>query len=346
MINISIALWGGFSFIFLVLSLIPIYWLVKREKKNRTLLISDLLITGQIFIGSLFLVGASAFYQQYQYTRNKDKGLNTENIWQIDLGFNAAYEKNPDQYVQILKSSPYISEVTTLTNPIFSTLRQYYCSYITRLPIYGEGDNYTDANVVVVEPNFLSFFGMRMESGEWLSENGEPEYVVNKTGAEIINLATDFSKGEVTPEKQFQYLPDIMKELNIADIYMSRIFLTLAIVCILISSLGIYLLVALSTEQRKKEMAVRIINGAVFVDILKLFLNRYFVLTLIANALSLPLGYLFVYRWLQTYAYHFELSFLMFVLVLLITIMIVVLSVAIQVTRVLKMNPVENLKSE
>lgn len=424
LINISIALWGGFSFIFLVLSLIPIYWLVKREKKNRTLLISDLLITGQIFIGSLFLVGASAFYQQYQYTRNKDKGLNTENIWQIDLGFNAAYEKNPDQYIQILKNSPYISEVTTLTNPIFSTLRQYYCSYITRLPIYGEGDNYTDANVVVVESNFLSFFGMRMESGEWLSENGESEYVINKTGAEIINLATDFSKiydipeaggsqfrisgilkdyhyfpiqyplektffhiptereknnlllktpyiyikvtpenrdwglafakqhykdfskGEVTPEKQFQYLPDIMKELNIADIYMSRIFLTLAIVCILISSLGIYLLVALSTEQRKKEMAVRIINGAVFVDILKLFLNRYFVLTLIANALSLPLGYLFVYRWLQTYGYHFELSFLMFVLVLLITIMIVVLSVAIQVTRVLKMNPVENLKSE
>ncbi|WP_019541361.1 ABC transporter permease [Proteiniphilum acetatigenes] len=277
---------------------------------------------------------------------------------------------------------------------------------------------------MVVEPNFLSFFGMRMESGEWLSENEIPQYVINQTGAEMINLPADFSKiydipeaggaqfhisgilkdyhyfpiqyplektffhipsereranlllktpyiyikiipenkdraltfakqhykdfskGEVTPEKQFQYLPDIMRELNVADIYMSRIFLTLALICILISSLGIYLLVALSTEQRKKEMAIHIINGAAFIDILKLFLDRYLVLALMANALSLPLGYLFVHRWLQTYAYHFQLSFLMFVLVLLITIMIVILSVAIQVTRVLKMNPAEVVKSE
>lgn len=424
LINISIALWGGFSFIFLVLSMIPIYFLVKRKREERKLSISDLLITGQIFIGSLFLVAAFAFYLQYQYTRNKDKGLDPENIWQINLGFDAAHEKDPDHYVRILKSSPYINEVTTFTNPIFSTWRQYYCSYITQLPVYGEEDDQANANIVAVEPNFLSFFGMRMESGEWLSEDGIPQYVINQTGAEMINLPADFSKvydipgsdgnrfrisgvlkdyhyfpiqyplektffhiptesekanlllktpyiymkvipenkeralafakqhykdfskEEVAPEKQFQYLPEIMRELNVADIYMSRIFLTLAVICILISSLGIYLLVALSTEQRKKEMAVRIINGAAFTDILKLFLNRYLVLTLMANALSLPLGYLFVHRWLQTYAYHFQLSFLMFVLVLLITIVIVVLSVAIQVTRVLKMNPAEVVKSE
>ncbi len=424
LINMAFSLWGIFSFIFLVLSLIPIFFLVKRKREERKISISDLLITGQIFIGSLFLVAAFAFYLQYQYTRNKDKGLDPENIWQIDLGFNASHEKDPDHYVRILKGSPYINEVTALTNPVFSTLRQYYCSYITQLPIHGEEDDQANANVVVVEPNFLSFFGMRMELGEWLSEDGVPQYVINHTGAEMINLTTgfskvydspavgrspfrisgilkdyhyfpiqyplektffhipterekaelllktpyiyikvtpenkehalafakyhykDFSKEEVAPEKQFQYLPDIMRELNIADIYMSRIFLTLALICILISSLGIYLLVALSTEQRKKEMAIRIINGAAFADILKLFLNRYLVLALMANALSLSLGYLFVHRWLQTYAYHFQLSFLMFVLVLLITIMIVILSVAIQVTRVLRMDPAEVVKSE
>lgn len=424
LINISFSLWGVCSSLFLLLSLMPVYFLVKRKTKERKFSISDLLIIGQIFIGSLFLVAAFAFYFQYQYTRNKDKGLDPENIWQIDVGFVAAHEKNPDHYVRILRNSPYIDEVTTLTAPIFSTLRQYYCSYVTSLPIYGEEDDQATDNIVVVEPNFLSFFGMRMESGEWLSEDGIPQYVINQTGAEMINLTTDFSKvydssgtdrsrfrisgilkdyhyfpiqyplektffhipterekaelvlktpyiyikvapenkehalafakqhyqdfskDEVAPGKQFQYLPDIMRELNVADIYMSRIFLTLALVCILISSLGIYLLVALSTEQRKKEMAIRIINGAAFTDILKLFLNRYLVLTLMANIVSLSLGYLFVYRWLQTYAYHFQLSFLMFVLVLLVTIIIVFFSVTTQVIRVLKMNPAEVVKSE
>ena len=155
----------------------------------------------------------------------------------------------------------------------------------------------------------------------------------------------DFSKDKVAPEKQFQYLPDVMEELNIADIHMSRIFLALALTCIIISSLGIYLLVALSTEQRKKEIAIRLINGATYPDILKLFLRRYLVLTLLANMVSLPLGYLFVHQWLQTYAYHFSLSPLLFVLVLLITLAIVALSVAIQVSRVLKMNPAEVVKT-
>lgn len=424
LINMAFLLWSGIGGIFLVMSMVPVYFLVKRSRDERKFTVSDLLITGQIFIGSLFLVGAFAFYSQYQYTQKKDKGLDPENIWQIDLGFEAAHEKDPEQYARILENSPYINEVTTLTNPIFSTLRQYYCSYITRLPINEEEGEQANANIVAVEPNFLSFFGMRMETGEWLADDGIPQYVINRTGAGMSNLSADFnkvydipgsdgnqfrisgvlkdyhyfpiqyplektffhipsesekanlllktpyiyikatpenkgkalafakqhykdfSKEEIIPEYQFRYLPEIMKELNIADIHMSRIFLTLAVISILISSLGIYLLVALSTEQRKKEMAIRIINGATFVDILKLFLNRYLVLTGVANALSLPLGYLFVHRWLQTYAYHFHLSVLMFLFVLLAIVVIVILSVAIQVKRVLRMNPAEVVKGE
>ncbi len=418
-----LAFWVS-STLFLILSAIPVWLLVKRKTSKGSGLFSALLIAGQVFIGSLFLIGAYAFYSQYHYTRDKDKGIVPENIWQIDIGFEAPYEKDPDQYIQLLRSSPYISDVTSLTIPVLSTLRQYYCSYVTRLSMNDErGDNAED-NVLMVEPNFLSFFGLQMKSGEWVSESGISEYVINETGAGMVDVGedfsktyegpdsqgkpfrvtgilkdyhyfpiqyplektffhvlpeetkaklflktpyiyikvlpgneeqalafaklhyADFSKGAVSPEKQFQYLPGIMEELNSADIHMSRIFLTLAITCILISSLGIYLLVALSTEQRRKEIAIRLINGASFADILKLFLGRYLVLTLIANTLSLPLGYLLVRRWLQTYAHHFTLSIGLFVLVLLITILIVVVSVAIQVAQVLRMNPVEVVKSD
>ena len=119
------------------------------------------MITGQVFIGSLFLIGALSFYTQYQFTRNKDKGIVTENIWQIDLGYESVYERDADPYIQMLKSSPYISDVTVLTSPIFSTLRQYYCSYIIQLPLQGETDDQAEANVVMVEPNFLSFLECR-----------------------------------------------------------------------------------------------------------------------------------------------------------------------------------------
>lgn len=424
LIVIGIGSYWIISFIFLILSILPIYGLMKRTKNDVSAVLRDALIVGQIFIGGLFLVAAFAFYSQFRYTQNKDKGIKTENIWQIDLGFETSWEKDYMPFIEQLKQSPYIEDVTTLTNPIFSSLRHYYCSYITRLPIQGKDDNYSDDNIVVVEPNFFSFFGLRMQQGEWLSDKGIPEYVINETGAKLINLENDFSKvyeftetdgqqfrisgimkdfhyfpmqyplektffhvssqeekenlllktpyiyirvrpehkqqalnftrkqyndfskDEVAPNKQIQYLPNMLLELNAADINMSRIFLLLAIICILISSLGIYSLVALASKQRKKEIAIRKINGAKFRDILSLFLKRYLVLTIISNMVALPLGFLFVNRWLETYAYHFKLTIGLFVLVLIITTSIVVVSVAQQVRRTIKMNEAEVVKSE
>ncbi|OPZ29012.1 MAG: FtsX-like permease family protein [Bacteroidetes bacterium ADurb.BinA174] len=424
LIVIGIGSYWIISFIFLILSILPIYGLMKRTNNDVSAVLRDALIVGQIFIGGLFLVAAFAFYSQFRYTQNKDKGIKTENIWQIDLGFETSWEKDYMPFIEHLKQSPYIEDVTTLTDPLFSSLRQYYCSYITRLPIQGEDDNYSDDNIVVVEPNFLSFFGLQMQRGEWLSDKGIPEYVINETGAKLINLENDFSriyeitetdgqlfrisgimkdyhyfpmqyplektffhtpprkekenlllktpyiyikikpehekqaleftrkhyndfsKDEVAPDKQIQYLPNILLGLNAADLNMSRIFLSLAIICILISSLGIYSLVALATKQRKKEIAIRKINGAKFPDILDLFLRRYLVLTVISNCVALPLGFLLVNRWLETYAYHFKLTIGLFVLVLLIIVSIVVFSVAQQVTRTVKMNEAEVVKSE
>ena len=403
---------------------LPVYGLMKKARSDVSALFRDVLIIGQIFIGALFLVAAFAFYSQFRYTHNKDKGIKTENIWQIDLGFETSWEKDYMPFIEQLKQSSYIDDVTTLTNPIFSPLRQFYCSYITRLPIQGKDDNYSDDHVVAVEPNFFSFFGLRIQQGEWPSDKGIPEYTINETGAKLINLENDFSKvyeiaetdgqpfrisgimkdyhyfpmqyplektffhipsqeekenlllktpyiyikikpehekqaldftrkqyndfskDEVAPDKQIQYLSDILLELNAADINMSRIFLSLAIICILMSSLGIYSLVALATKQRKKEIAIRKINGAKFRDVLNLFLKRYLVLTIISNTVALPLGFLFVSRWLETYAYHFKLTIGMFVLVLVMTISIVTLSVVQQVRRTIKMNEAEVVKSE
>ena len=424
LIAMAVGRYWIFSIVFLFISILPIYGLMKKVKSDVPSVFRDVLITGQIIIGTLLLAAAFAFYSQYRYTKNTDKGIKTENIWQIDLGFETAWSKDYMPFIEQLKQSPYIDDVTTLTNSVFSSLRQFYCSYITRLPIQGKDDNYSDANIVMVDPNFFSFFGLQMQQGEWLSEKGVPEYVINETGAKLINLENDFSKiyeitetdgkqfrisgilkdyhyfplqyplektffhipsqqekenlllktpyiyikikpeyvkqalafarqhyndynnDEVAPNKQIQYLPDIMQELNAADVNMSRIFLLLATICILISSLGIYSLVALSTEQRKKEIAIRKINGAKFRNILELFLRKYFVLTIIANIVALPLSFLFIGRWLETYAYHFKLTLGLFVLVLVITISIVVLSVAQQVMRATKMNEADVVKSE
>lgn len=410
---------------FVLLSIFPIVALLKRSRHTTSQTLRNGLIAGQIFIGSLFLVTSLSFYVQYRSMADTDKGLVTDRIWQIDLGFDASCTTDCTPFIEELKRSPSIEEVTALTQPLLVPKSEYYCSYITNWGIEGRDQEETHADYCfVVQKNFLSFFGMKMKEGEWIRNEGTYDIVVNEAGAKELNIpsltgrpilvnreSTDrkpyrisgvmadyhycpmqfrlrktfflykdnveatrnymgyryfyvkvrpgserqaldyaatvyrkYDKGEVSEDQQIINLTALMEQFNRPERTMFYIFLLLASLCILISSYGIYGLVALSTEQRKKEIAIRKVNGALFRHILRLFLKEYVWLALIGNAIALPLGYLFIQRWLETYAYHVPFQFWLLPLVFLITCSIVVLSVTRQVLLASKTNPVDAIK--
>lgn len=427
-IRASLFIYIASSVIFLFLSVPPIISLLKRRGHTVSRALKNSLIIGQIFIGSLFFIASIGFYAQFRFTANADKGIVLDNIWQIDLGFNAIYEKDCRPFGDLLRNNPLIEDVTAMPMPVIIPRGEFYCSHIVELPIEGyDMDTRSMDNCMAVQPNFLSFFGLKMKEGEWLTVNqDEHNYVVNETGAQKLGieqlvgryiksdggdgeqptskitgivadyyycpmqyaidktffsilkedemtrrhmsaqyyyikvkpentekaleyartLYKDFSKEEVDPANQFIYLPALMDDFNQSEKAMFSIFSLLALICILISSFGIYSLVAISTEQRKKEIAIRKINGAMFADILKLFLKEYFVLVVLANVIAIPLGYLFLSRWLETYAYHTQLHIGLFISVFLITCLIVIFTVSKQVISAMRVNPADIIKTE
>lgn len=423
LMQMSVFIFAISGILFLLFSIVPIYLLIRGTKKSTSFVFRDFLVAGQIFIGSLFLVTALAFYLQYQYTSDTDKGIVPDNIWQIDVGYFNASSPEFDSYLSKIKNSPYIDEVTTLTQGIFSSSGIYYGNEVKNISLEEHPERKLQIHLFAIEPNFLTFFNLQMKAGNWFShQENISKYVTNEVGAKEINLNTDFNKRfhdnsiekdiqvigvmknyhytsmqhplqnvffyipskeerqgmflytpyiyikvlpenrekalafvqqhynelpneEIPIDKRFTYLPEIMEELNASDNKMSWIFLVLASICISIAVLGIYSLVALSAEQRKKEIAIRKINGATFHSILKLFLKRYFIIAILSNMLALPLGYLFINKWLENYAYHFDLSIWLFVLVLLITSILVGFSVSKQVGKAMKINEADVLKS-
>lgn len=66
-----------------------------------------------------------------------------------------------------------------------------------------------------------------------------------------------------------------------------------SLVCILISLFGIFSLVTLSCEQRRKEIAIRRVNGAQVYHILHLFFREYLLLLATAVIIAFPIGYVF-----------------------------------------------------
>ena len=105
-------------------------------------------------------------------------------------------------------------------------------------------------------------------------------------------------------------------------------------------------LVSLSAQQRKKEIAIRKVNGATFYHILQLFFREYLILVVISNLFALPIGYILMKRWLETYANHIHLTIWPFIAVFFITCVIVLLSIFRQVKEAALANPAESVKSE
>ncbi|MDR1339061.1 MAG: ABC transporter permease, partial [Prevotellaceae bacterium] len=110
--------------------------------------------------------------------------------------------------------------------------------------------------------------------------------------------------------------------------------------------IGIYSLVSLTVEQRRKEIAIRKINGAEIRDILALFLRNYILLVVAGNLFALPVAYAFMKRWLEYYVYRTSLSGWLFALVFVATCLIVLLSIFERVRRAAGENPAEVVKSE
>lgn len=162
----------------------------------------------------------------------------------------------------------------------------------------------------------------------------------------LREVTSHIQNDNINRNKIFTELSDLVDTFNRPEKVIFTIFSILSLVCILISTFGIYSLVSLSTEQRRKEIAIRKVNGATFYHILQLFFREYFLLVTLGNAFALPVGYLLAKRWLETYANHTTLPAWLFLLVFVITSGIVLLSIFRQVKRAAASNPAETIKTE
>jgi ABC-type antimicrobial peptide transport system permease subunit len=150
--------------------------------------------------------------------------------------------------------------------------------------------------------------------------------------------------GDVAPDKRFIELTDIQEKFNRPEKILFRIFGFLSFICILVVSFGIYSLITLTIEQRRKEIAIRKINGAEIRDILVLFIHNYLLLVIAGNILSLPVAYFFTNSWLENYAYRTTLSGWLFAVVFIATCLVVLLSIFEKVRMAAKENPAEVIK--
>jgi putative ABC transport system permease protein len=117
-----------------------------------------------------------------------------------------------------------------------------------------------------------------------------------------------------TSSFNFEFTNDVLQKLYESDIRFSKTIGLMAIIAILIASLGVFGLSLLISRQKTKEIGIRKINGAKTFEILKLLNKDFLIWVVIAFVIATPFSWYVMHKWLQNFAYKTSLSWWIFVL--------------------------------
>ena len=144
----------------------------------------------------------------------------------------------------------------------------------------------------------------------------------------------------------YQFFSDKLNQNYVREHQQGRMLLFFTVLAIIIAVMGVFGLVALSTEQRTKEIGIRKVNGAHSDRIVRMFCREYLVWVGIAFVVACPVGYWLMRNWLSEFAYQTPISWWLFLLAGLLTAAITLLTVVGQTWRKASQNPVESLRYE
>ena len=138
----------------------------------------------------------------------------------------------------------------------------------------------------------------------------------------------------------------IIEEATASENILMKLLTIASIVCGIIAVFGIFSLVNLSCEQRRKEIAIRKVNGATISDIISIFLREYLILLALAATVAFAVGYIVMRHWLEEYVIQTVISWWIYIVILVAVITIIFISIGWRIWQAARQNPAEIIKSE
>jgi putative ABC transport system permease protein len=139
---------------------------------------------------------------------------------------------------------------------------------------------------------------------------------------------------------------DEYRKMYTAELRIARLSLTFSILSFVLSLMGVISMISFMAEKRTKEIAIRKINGATIVDIIRLFIREILKAGLIASIPAMVISYLIMHQWLSNYVYRTALSAWIFIVIPVLVFAIVGVVISLQIYWTARKNPLDSLRSE
>ncbi|MDH4057446.1 MAG: FtsX-like permease family protein, partial [Cyclobacteriaceae bacterium] len=119
-----------------------------------------------------------------------------------------------------------------------------------------------------------------------------------------------------------------------------------SLLAIFVASLGLFGLASFTATQRTKEIGIRKVMGSSVSGIFFLLSKDFLKLVILANLIAVPMVWLLMEQWLDSFAFRIDISVWIFLLAAMITIVIAILTVSYQSITAAITNPVKSLRYE
>jgi putative ABC transport system permease protein len=178
--------------------------------------------------------------------------------------------------------------------------------------------------------------------------NGNISVRINSTGIPNIIAQIKNKWKTLAPSKPFDYtfMDEDFNKLYTTEQRMGQIFITFALLAILIACLGLFGLVTYAAEQRTKEIGIRKVLGANVAVIVKMIARDFLKLVIIASLIAFPVAWWAMNKWLQDFAYRISISWWIFFAAALAALFITLVTISFQAIKAAVANPVKSLRSE
>lgn len=193
-----------------------------------------------------------------------------------------------------------------------------------------------------INPIVLGYRVNPFQSIDYFSLQFDPEYTQEAIAhAESVHNLFD----QNTP-MEYHFLDQQLALFYENESRASNIFAIGAGITIFIACLGLFGLASFIIQKRTKEIGVRKVLGASVKDLFLLLSKTFIIQVLIAFAIAAPIAWFAMSRWLDNFAFQFNLSLLEFIIGGLAAIFIAIISISYKVLQASFLNPAGTLKEE
>lgn len=143
---------------------------------------------------------------------------------------------------------------------------------------------------------------------------------------------------------QYTNAEESYKQFISSELSLCYFLIIVSGICVFIAICGVFSIVSLACEHRRKEIAVRKINGAKVATITKMFVKEYLLTLLASAAVAFPLSYYVMHLWLIQYVKQVPVTIWVFIAILLAMALLIMVTVFSHIWKASRENPSEVIK--